>query len=289
MEELTRSWLAHHPLPDHASGSDKDARGRLLVIGGSRFAPGALRLTGEASLRAGCGRLRLATIEGAALPLGVLLPEAAMIALPEDKHGAIARHAVERLLQPLNHCDCAIVGPGMTGPEAASQLVDWLLRKAPANLPLLLDAAAIAAFGSGRIAQRQGGLVLTPHHGEFERLMHGGSDQIAAAPARAASEAARRLNAVIVLKSAETFIAEPHGRTVHYSGGGIGLATSGSGDILSGILGGLLARGVECFEAAAWAVWLHGEAGRRLADRVGPIGFLARQLLDEIPGLMAGR
>jgi NAD(P)H-hydrate repair Nnr-like enzyme with NAD(P)H-hydrate dehydratase domain len=109
------------------------------------------------------------------------------------------------------------------------------------------------------------------------------------APARAASEAARRLNAVIVLKSAETFIAEPHGRTVHYSGGGIGLATSGSGDILSGILGGLLARGVECFEAAAWAVWLHGEAGRRLADRVGPIGFLARQLLDEIPGLMAGR
>jgi hydroxyethylthiazole kinase-like uncharacterized protein yjeF len=289
MDELTRTWLARHPLPDHSSGADKDARGRLLVIGGSRFVPGALRLTGEAALRAGCGRLRLATIEGAALPLGVLLPEAAMIALPEDDQGAIARNAAERLRQPLDHCDCVILGPGMTDPEAASLLVDWLFREAPANLPLLLDAAAIAASNSGRIAQRQGGLVFTPHREEFARLMHEGPDRIAADPGPAALEAARRLNAVIVLKSAETFIAEPDGRTVHYSGGGIGLATSGSGDILSGILGGLLARGVECFEAAAWAVWLHGEAGRRLADRVGPIGFLARQLLDEIPALMAER
>lgn len=289
MDELTRDWLTRHPLPDHSADTDKDARGRLLVIGGSRFVPGALRLTGEAALRAGCGRLRLATVDGVAMSLGVLLPEAAMIALPEDYQGAIRPNATERLRQPLAHCDCVVLGPGMTDPERASPLVKWLLGEAPADLPLVLDAAAIAALGSNRIGYRHHTLVLTPHHGECARLMQQTPDAIAADPVRAALDAARATNAVIVLKSAETVIPEPGGRILRYSGGGIGLATGGSGDILSGILGALIARGVQCFAAAAWAVWLHGEAGRLLAGKMGPIGFLARELLPAIPRLMADR
>ncbi|HEY1146265.1 MAG TPA: NAD(P)H-hydrate dehydratase [Allosphingosinicella sp.] len=288
MEDLTRSWLGAHPLPDHSDGTEKDARGRLLVIGGSRFVPGALRLTGEAALRAGCGRLRLATVEEVAIPLGTLIPEAAMIALPEDERGEIhPGRAAERLLPSLNHCDCVLFGPGMTDPKRASPLLEWLLREAPDDLPLILDAAAIAALGGQRTSCPRGPLVLTPHHGEFERLTQQAADAIAADPARAALEAARGLQAVVVLKSAETVIAEPGGRILRYSGGGIGLATGGSGDILSGILGGLIARSLACFEAAAWAVWLHGEAGRLLAEKVAPIGFLARELLPEIPRLMA--
>ena len=91
---------------------------------------------------------------------------------------------------------------------------------------------------------------------------------------------------MVALKAGETVIATPDGALLLYPGGGVGLATGGSGDVLAGIIGGLLARGAAPLVATAWGVWLHGEAGRRLGERLGPIGFLARELLAEIPGLM---
>jgi NAD(P)H-hydrate repair Nnr-like enzyme with NAD(P)H-hydrate dehydratase domain len=101
-----------------------------------------------------------------------------------------------------------------------------------------------------------------------------------------ARRAALRFGATVVLKASDTWIATPDAPMLHYRGGGPGLATGGSGDVLSGIIGGLLARGAAARDAAAWGVWLHGEAGRRLADRIGPLGFLARELLPVIPALM---
>jgi NAD(P)H-hydrate repair Nnr-like enzyme with NAD(P)H-hydrate dehydratase domain len=101
-----------------------------------------------------------------------------------------------------------------------------------------------------------------------------------------AREAAERFGAVVVLKGAGSVIASPAGDLLHYSGGGSGLATAGSGDVLSGIIGGLLARGADPVLASAWGVWLHGEAGRACAAKLGPIGFLARELLPELPALL---
>jgi NAD(P)H-hydrate repair Nnr-like enzyme with NAD(P)H-hydrate dehydratase domain len=97
---------------------------------------------------------------------------------------------------------------------------------------------------------------------------------------------ARRFGAAVALKGTSTLIAAPDGRLVRYAGGGIGLATGGSGDVLAGVIGGLMARGLPAFEATCWGVWLHGEAGRILAGKVGPVGFLANELLPELPALL---
>src|SRR6187549_84480 len=105
MEGLDRSWLQRHPLPSPAPGGDKNARGRVLVVGGAEFVPGALRLTGEAALRAGAGKLQLATVRAAAMALAVHVPEAAMIALPADEDGEIGVEAAGLLAERLDSCD----------------------------------------------------------------------------------------------------------------------------------------------------------------------------------------
>lgn len=281
------AFLDAHPLPRHVDDTDKNARGRVLVAGGAHFVPGALRLTGEAALRAGAGKLQLATVREGALPLGVLVPEAAMIALPADGDGEIGAEAVRAIATAMEHCDTLVLGPGMSGDAKA--IVSPLLETPREDLSFVLDAAAIAACHDMADALRRhhGRIVLTPHHGEMASLTGLAVDRIAADPETIATDVARRYGAVVVLKSDRTVIANADGRLLHYGGGGIGLATGGSGDVLAGLIGGLLARGADPLTAAAWGVWIHGEAGKRLAARIGPIGFLARELLPEIPSLMA--
>lgn len=289
MTPLDRAWLAAHPLPDHPPDIDKNARGRVLVAGGAELVPGALRLTGEAALRAGAGKLQMATVDKAAMALGVLIPEAAMIALPADDQGEIAADAAPLLAQAIERCDAFVLGPGMGARDCAARIVEATLSRPRDGLSIVLDAAAVACAGGFGAALRahRSRLVLTPHHGEMADLMDIAPDALAADPHAAVREAARRFDCVAVLKAGETLVAAPDGALLHYPGGGVGLATGGSGDVLAGLTGGLLARGAPPLTAAAWAVWLHGEAGRLLADRIGPTGFLARELLPEIPGLMA--
>jgi ADP-dependent NAD(P)H-hydrate dehydratase len=112
-------------------------------------------------------------------------------------------------------------------------------------------------------------------------------DTIAAHPQEAALNAARAWNAVVALKGAITHIAAPEGRVWRHEGGNVGLATSGSGDVLSGIIAGLVARGASFEEASMWGVALHARAGAKLAERLGPLGYLAREIPDEVPALMA--
>ena len=114
MIDLNRDWLADHPLPLHGEGTDKNSRGRVLLAGGARFVPGALRLTGEAALRAGAGKLQMATVADVAMHVGVLVPEAAMIALPTGDDGEIGGDAVPVIEQALENCDAFILGPGMS-------------------------------------------------------------------------------------------------------------------------------------------------------------------------------
>lgn len=289
MTPLDAAWLAAHPLPLPAADTDKNARGRVLVAGGSETVPGALRLTGEAALRAGAGKLQLATVERAALRLGLLVPEAAVFPLPVNGAGELGDDAGEILAGYLDRCDALVLGPG-TGAEAPAETILRSVAASPrASLAIVLDAAMIApaADVAEAIRAHDGRIVLTPHPGEMAKLMRCDVARVDADPAGLAQEAARRFNATIVLKGAETWIACPGEGLLHYPGGGPGLATGGSGDVLAGILGGLIARGSTPRVAAAWAVWAHGEAGRRLAARIGPLGFLSRELLDEIPRLLA--
>jgi NAD(P)H-hydrate repair Nnr-like enzyme with NAD(P)H-hydrate dehydratase domain len=128
--------------------------------------------------------------------------------------------------------------------------------------------------------------VLLPHAREMARLLQCELGEVEADPEAAARRAAETFNAVAVIKGQFSYIVAPDGRAFRFKGGAVGLATSGSGDALAGIVGGLCARGADPLSAALWGVHLHGEAGRRLAKRIGRIGFLAREILDEIPGLL---
>lgn len=285
---LDSSWIAANPAPVHGGGTTKNSRGRVLVVGGSRMVPGATRLTGEAALRAGAGKLQLATIESAAIMLGLLVPEAGVIALPEDDDGEIGAGAIHVLEKSLKGCDTLVLGPGMGTADAAERLLRDVLAQMGEDSLMVLDAMAIGAARGleADLAKLGGHVVLTPHHGEMAALTGLDTDEIAARPAEIAQQVATQCNALVVLKGSDTVIAAPDGTLLHYGGGGTGLATAGSGDVLAGAIGGLLSRGASPICAAGWGVWLHGQGGRRVATTRGPIGFLARELPDEFPRLL---
>jgi len=289
MIALDAMWCAAHPLPAHGEATDKNARGRVLLIGGSAFVPGALRLTAEAALRAGAGKLQMATVESAAMPLGVLVPEAAMIGLPADNQGEITADAADAVLDLLDRCDALVIGPGMSEQANARGLLKQLLMQPMNGATIILDAAAATCAGALQplIVGYAGEIIFTPHHGEMAALMDVTKEAVAEDPHGIAREAAKRFGAVVVLKAADTVIATPDGEMFVYSSDCVGLATGGSGDVLAGLIGGLAARGAPAVVAAAWGVWLHGRAGQAAAERIGPIGFLARDLVEQVPRLMA--
>ena len=153
---------------------------------------------------------------------------------------------------------------------------------------LLLDAAALtcAKLSDLASAASRRPLVLTPHYGEMARLMDCSPDVVAANPAAMVREIVRLTNAVVALKGSETWIGGPGVSLLHYTGGCPGLGIGGSGDVLAGIIGGLIARGTLPFVATAWGVALHGAAGRQAAQDIGTTGFLARELLPRLPRLL---
>jgi hydroxyethylthiazole kinase-like uncharacterized protein yjeF len=287
-EALDERWLMRNPLPSLAGVLDKNARGRVLVVGGAEFVPGALRLTGEAALRAGAGKLQLATVQSAATALGVLMPEAAMIALPADTDGEIDAEAAATLLARLPRCDTLIVGPGMTAGTQTDRFVAKLLAVPDEARTIVLDAAAATSAGhlTKLVGAHDGRVVLTPHYGEMAQLAGISIDAVAADPERIAADMARCFNCVIVLKGPSTQIASPSGTLLSFDSGCVGLATSGSGDVLAGVIGGLCARGASPLAASGWACWVHGQAGRILSEEIGTVGFLARELLPLVPRLL---
>lgn len=288
---IDAAWLRDHPLPHHGEGTDKNSRGHVIAIGGSRQVPGGLLLTGEAALRAGAGKVQLATIRSCIVPLGVALPEAGLINLGETDDGEVDASEIAALAKNLTRCDSVVIGPAISAAEAAGALLDALLDGLLEKQTVLLDAVALHAAGerAARLKDYPGRLLLTPNPDELASQLGCEEARIAADPEGCAREATERFGALVVCKGSETLIASPDDALLRYPGGGVGLATGGSGDVLAGIIAGLLARGADPLAAAAWGVWLHGEAGRALADRQGPIGFLARELLPLIPPLMRGQ
>ncbi len=287
--EVTPALLRRLSLPEPDAGSDKDARGRVLAVGGSAGTPGAILLAGVAALRSGAGKLQLATVRCAAPSLGVAVPESLVVALAETRGGEIAGEAAGRALaERVPKVDALLLGPGMTSDRSARAMLRVLVRRMSDAAVLVLDAAAIVALAPDEalLLPLDGRAVLTPHAGEMASLLGVDKREVEQRPASIAVEAARRFGAVVALKGPESWIAHPDGTLYHYAGGSVGLATSGSGDTLAGIVAGLAARGAPAVHAAVWGAYLHGAAGRVLARRLGPIGFLARELLDEVPSMM---
>ena len=291
VKRITPDLLRTMPLPKHGNDADKDSRGRVLVVAGSRDVPGAALLSAVGALRAGAGKLQVATGRSAALGMAMLLPEALVMGLPETEDGDLGPDAAAALAKAAARTDALLLGPGMMDRASAMALVEAVLGQLePGGAPaLVLDAGALCGHAALRDALRPhaGRAVLTPHAGEMATILDIERAEVEADPPGAGRRAAAALQQVVIMKGARTTVVSPGGEAWTYAGGGVGLATSGSGDVLAGILAGLLARGASPTEAACWAVWLHGEAGLRLAQRIGPIGFLARELAAEVPRVMA--
>lgn len=288
---VTPELLRSMPLPRHEEGDDKEGRGRVLVVAGSVEVPGAALLSGVAALRAGAGKLQIATCRSVAPHLGLAVPEALVAGLDETPGGGVSADEADRLAARAARCDALLIGPGMANGEGeASLLTARLLERVEGGPGIVLDAAAMADLRNCGAALRRhaGRVVVTPHAGEMAKLIGMPREEVEADPVGAARRAAGALHAVVAMKGGCTFIVSPQGAVWSCDQGNIGLATSGSGDTLAGVIAGLAARGATPLQATLWGVFLHGEAGNRLARARGPVGFLARELLAEIPSIMAG-
>src|SRR3954454_4386766 len=210
---VTPATLRAWPLPD--PGADKEERGRLLVVGGSAMTPGAVRLAGEAALRAGAGKLRLATVSEAATALGVAVPEAGGLSLPTDEDGHLPRSAASTLRDEAGQVDAVLIGPGLKGADEAVALLERLVPHL--RVGVVLDALA-SAYVTAHPDGVPTGSVLTVNPDELDATGLGPPEK-----------AAERTGAVVVCGGTDKHIAAPDGRRWVVAGGGPGLASSGSG------------------------------------------------------------
>ncbi|MYN10556.1 NAD(P)H-hydrate dehydratase [Pseudoduganella aquatica] len=295
--DISLRTLREWPLPMPTFDSDKEVRGHVLIVAGSREMPGAALLAATAALRAGAGKLTLATAAGTATHVAAALPEARVIALAETAGGGFSIEAARKLGELAHRADAVLIGPGMQDEAASAELVRALLPRC-AGRKVILDAGAmellrppaephlLAEPVDSEHFRFSEPVLLTPHAGELAHLCGLSRQAVQAEPHSVAQRCAARWNAVVALKGPLTVIAAPDGQLWEHMGGNIGLAISGSGDALAGIIAGLAARGCVLEQAAAWGVALHAAAGEQLALRYGILGYLAREISAEVPALL---
>ena len=281
---LNAATLKKHPLPRVGEG-DKDERGSILIIAGSRDVAGAALLCATAAMRAGAGRLQIATVDSVAPHLALAMPEAMVIGHAQGRDGGFAPSATRALAERALKADAVVAGPGMRGNAHTAKLAAALVKNGNA---LALDAALLHALPQRQkeVQSSDCPAILLPHAGEMASLLGCDTEEVEADPLGCGRSCADRYDAVTLVKGVESFVTAPDGSAFHYKGGGPGLGVSGSGDTLAGIVGGLLARRADPLTALLWAVWCHGEAGRLLGKKVGTLGYLAREIPDEVPGLL---
>ncbi|MET0659121.1 MAG: NAD(P)H-hydrate dehydratase [Steroidobacteraceae bacterium] len=293
-DELLSRW----PLPDPAAATDKDDRGRILLVGGSAEMPGALVLAALGAMRAGAGKLCLATARSISAHIAQAIPEARVIALEETREGGLLAPTIGEL--PICHVDAILIGPGMQDTQATQAITRAILAGAP-TVPVVLDALALETLKvddwqtlidtrmsapHATNSKASSAIVITPHAGEMASLLQLKKSAVENDKQRATVSAAKRWRTLVAGKGATTHIASPAGEVWIHAGGNVGLATSGSGDVLAGVITGLCARGAPVEQATAWAVRLHALAGDQLVQRYGRVGYLAREIPEHIPRLM---
>jgi hydroxyethylthiazole kinase-like uncharacterized protein yjeF len=278
-DSLLRAWTM--PTDEHG---DKLTRGTVLVIAGSPSTAGAALLAGTAALRMGAGRLQIATAEPVAIGLSIAVPEALVLPLPADEDDRFAARIANALSEPLASAQAVLVGPGMCGPDAIRKIVDFIAEQMSPAAVLVADAAALQAIATvnprarRRIADH---LLLTPNRGELGEVVESLGIVDTTDPLMAASQ---ELGAVITCFGNVT---SPDERRWRSNDTSPGLGTSGSGDVLAGLAAGAAARCVDPAQAACWATYVHSAAGNRLSERLGTMSFIARELVDEVPRVLA--
>jgi ADP-dependent NAD(P)H-hydrate dehydratase / NAD(P)H-hydrate epimerase len=268
-------------LPSRDSDTHKRASGVLVVVAGSRSMTGAPKLIAEAAGRIGTGLVTVAGPEGSMTAIQASLTEPTFLPLPETETGTVSEEAIEPLLERLGVADAVAIGPGLTTDRATAAFVREIVRRSP--VPVVLDADGLNAFAGDAtsLRDRLAPAVLTPHVGEFGRLTGVKARDLDADRPTQTRALAAQADAVTLLKGSRTVIAEPGGRLLVNVTGSAALATAGTGDVLTGTIGGLLARGLAPTEAAAAGAYVHGLAGL-LAGRDLGEGAIAGDVLERI-------
>jgi ADP-dependent NAD(P)H-hydrate dehydratase / NAD(P)H-hydrate epimerase len=280
---LVDSTEAKRLLPVRPVTGHKGTFGHLLVIAGSRGKSGAAAMTAEGGLRAGAGLVTVACPDSIQEVLAIKLTEAMTAALPESD-GMLGLEALATLERLWLDKKAVALGPGIGMTEGVCALVRSLVRTCPVSLVLDADGLNAIADDPSILLERSGPpAILTPHPGEMARLIGGMVAQVEDDRVGTARAFARQYKVVLVLKGARTVIAFPDGRVRINSTGHAGMASGGTGDVLTGVIGGLLAQGLSPESAATLGVFLHGRAGDRLRARLGEAGMTATDLLKELP------
>lgn len=310
MSELLTASQARTLLPPRPADAHKGVFGKVLVVAGSINYPGAAVLACAGAQRSGAGLVTLATGR-TVLSLATLPPEVTLLPVAEGDWGAIGPAAVDDLAEHLSAYQALLLGPGLGQAEATRKLVLRLFgldhtrsrtrvgfvavgeprtnqpQQTVALPPTVIDADGLNILATApnwfeRLSPER--CVLTPHPGEMRRLL--GVSELPADRVATAAEAAQRWRQTVVLKGATTVIAAPDGRTLIFDGANPALATAGSGDVLAGVIAGLIAQGCLPFAAAALGVYLHGAAGARARMAFGDAGVVAGDLLPLLPSVM---
>jgi ADP-dependent NAD(P)H-hydrate dehydratase / NAD(P)H-hydrate epimerase len=270
-------------IPRTTEPAHKYSAGALLVVAGSRHTTGAPQMVIRGAERTGCGIVFLATAEGSAPSVDLELTEALVLGVPEDEEGYMTSSALEEILKLAERISALAVGPGMGVGEEGRRLVEGILKEVES--PILLDADAIANLaGTDVLSKRDAPTVITPHAGELGRLLERGAKEVSAHRLRSARDAAEAHGCCVLLKGSDTLVVEGEKVAVN-STGNVALATAGTGDILSGVIGALLSRGMDAYEAARAGAWAHGRAAELWAEETGwpAESMIATDLLDFLP------
>jgi hydroxyethylthiazole kinase-like uncharacterized protein yjeF len=272
-------------LPRRRPGGNKFDSGDVLVVGGSRGLTGAVCMAAEAAIRAGAGYAAVAAPGELEPILEVKLTEVMTLAVP-GREGSLDPEAAAPILERGATANCVVLGPGLGRSEGAAALARDLARRIA--VPLLIDADGLNALGTdlGALEGTDRPLVLTPHAGELGRLLGSDSGAVDERRLDSATAAARRCGGIVVLKGDDTIVTDGE-RVAVNAEASPGLATAGTGDVLSGTIAALLARGAEPFEAACAGVLAHARAGRVAAERVGTESVIATDVIGALPAGLA--
>jgi ADP-dependent NAD(P)H-hydrate dehydratase / NAD(P)H-hydrate epimerase len=282
MEMVERGTVLPHFAKRRRDGH-KGTYGHLLVLAGSRGKAGAAVMAGKAALRMGAGLVTIATAASAVGAVGRGMMELMTASLPETREGTIAAEAVPAAEKAAKNKDAVVIGPGLTTPPSTAEFVRTLLPKL--KMPLLIDADGLNILAGHLDILRSlpGPVILTPHPGEFARLTGLSTDEVLLRRLELAPKFAREHNIILVLKGYRTIVATPQGRIYINPTGNPGMATGGSGDVLSGMIGSLLVQSRDALGAALAAVYLHGLSGDLAAARLSEKALIAGDLIRFIP------
>jgi NAD(P)H-hydrate epimerase len=274
-------------MPRRTASSTKFSSGNVFIIGGSTGLTGAPCMAALAAMRAGAGYVTVGAPASLEQSFTVRLLEAMMVGLPEDGDGHLEASGVEPVLQAVGRADAVVLGPGLSKDPDAQALARGVIPRI--DVPLVIDADglnALAGHLEDVLPQRRWPTVLTPHSGELARLLGTDSAEVERARLSHAREAAALSRAFVVLKGDDTLVAAPSGRVAISRGNAPGLATAGTGDVLSGVIGAMLAKGMPVAQAACAGVYVHLRAGQIAAAPHGPDGTIASDVIHALPAAM---